>query len=89
MGRTSIANIKGPPGDSAYTVAVKNGFVGTEAEWLESLSTAGIIDPISGLPPEPIVKALATAVLADHRQDPNPHPTYELSLLDSYRLGKS
>lgn len=28
---------KGPAGDSAYQVAVENGFVGTEAEWLESL----------------------------------------------------
>lgn len=27
----------GVPGDSAYEVAVANGFVGTEAEWLESL----------------------------------------------------
>jgi hypothetical protein len=27
----------GPPGDSAYTVAVKNGFVGTETAWLASL----------------------------------------------------
>lgn len=25
------------PGESAYTIAVKNGFVGTEEEWLESL----------------------------------------------------
>lgn len=28
---------QGPPGDSAYQVAVENGFVGTEAEWLETL----------------------------------------------------
>ncbi|KOS60907.1 hypothetical protein FJQ98_20425 [Lysinibacillus agricola] len=28
---------KGNPGDSAYQVAVKNGFVGTEQEWLNSL----------------------------------------------------
>ncbi len=27
----------GVPGDSAYEVAVANGFVGTEAEWLDSL----------------------------------------------------
>lgn len=27
----------GPPGDSAYDVAVANGFVGTESEWLASL----------------------------------------------------
>lgn len=29
--------ITGPEGDSAYEVAVKNGFIGTEAEWLLSL----------------------------------------------------
>lgn len=28
---------QGPPGESAYEIAVDNGFVGTEAEWLESL----------------------------------------------------
>src|ERR1700751_1164417 len=27
----------GPPGDSAYDVAVQNGFVGTETAWLASL----------------------------------------------------
>lgn len=27
----------GPPGLSAYQVAVQNGFVGTEQEWLQSL----------------------------------------------------
>lgn len=27
----------GPAGQSAYDIAVKNGFVGTEVEWLESL----------------------------------------------------
>ena len=29
--------VPGPSGDSAYTVAVNNGFTGTEEEWLESL----------------------------------------------------
>jgi hypothetical protein len=28
-----------PPGPSAYDIAVSNGFVGTEEEWLESLRT--------------------------------------------------
>lgn len=28
---------QGPPGDSAYQVAVENGFVGTETEWLAAL----------------------------------------------------
>ena len=30
-------SVPGPPGDSAYEVAVKNGFDGTETEWLDSL----------------------------------------------------
>lgn len=29
---------QGPAGDSAYDIAVQNGFVGTEQEWLDSLS---------------------------------------------------
>ena len=32
-----VDNNPGPQGDSAYEVAVDNGFVGTEEEWLESL----------------------------------------------------
>lgn len=31
------AELVGVPGDSAYDVAVDNGFIGTEEEWLESL----------------------------------------------------
>jgi hypothetical protein len=33
----SITSNQGPRGASAYEVAVANGFVGSEAEWLESL----------------------------------------------------
>lgn len=32
--------IKGEDGKSAYQIAVENGFVGTEAEWIESLKGA-------------------------------------------------
>lgn len=32
-----VNNVPGPKGDSAFDVAVANGFVGTEAEWLASL----------------------------------------------------
>lgn len=53
---------KGEKGDSAYQVAVKNGFVGTEKDWLSTLGTtnyvgeekatysAGAGDTIFGLP---------------------------------------
>lgn len=32
-----IQGSPGPPGKSAYQVAVQNGFVGTEQDWLNSL----------------------------------------------------
>lgn len=34
---SGVSSIKGEDGDSAYQVAVKNGFTGTETEWLASL----------------------------------------------------
>lgn len=37
MAWSKTGNIKGPQGDSAYTVATKNGFVGTISQWLASL----------------------------------------------------
>ena len=33
----NIIDISALNGESAYNIAVKNGFVGTEAEWIESL----------------------------------------------------
>ena len=35
------SNTPGPPGDSAYQIAVKNGYEGSEAEWLDSLGEDG------------------------------------------------
>lgn len=32
-----VSSVRGDPGESAYDIAVSNGFEGTEAEWLESL----------------------------------------------------
>lgn len=37
LGYLTGAGAQGPPGDSAYDIAVDNGFVGSEAEWLISL----------------------------------------------------
>ena len=37
VGSTSSGGGKGEPGESAYEIAVCNGFEGTEEEWLESL----------------------------------------------------
>jgi hypothetical protein len=37
IGSNSSGGGKGEPGESAYEIAVRNGFEGTEEEWLESL----------------------------------------------------
>ena len=39
-GPQGIQGIQGPEGKSAYEVAVRNGFEGTEEEWLNSLKVA-------------------------------------------------
>lgn len=39
-GGGGAAGPAGPPGDSAYQIAVANGFVGNEAAWLASLQGA-------------------------------------------------
>ena len=39
---TSPVPIKGNTGMSAYEIAVKNGFVGSEQDWLDSLKTNAI-----------------------------------------------
>lgn len=36
-GAGALKGEQGEAGESAYGIALKNGFVGTEAEWLESL----------------------------------------------------
>ena len=40
-GGSGVPGPTGPEGDSAYEVAVANGFVGTEQEWLDSLNGSG------------------------------------------------
>jgi len=44
---SGIPGPQGPSGDSAYDIAVENGFVGTEQDWLDSLNgTADLIVPV-------------------------------------------
>lgn len=38
INRSNIFGYPGPKGDSAYRVAVKNGYIGSESDWLASLS---------------------------------------------------
>lgn len=47
---TEVANIEsGQDGLSAYQIAVNNGFIGTEVEWLESLKGQNGTDGINGI----------------------------------------
>lgn len=48
-GATGSTGAQGPSGDSAYDVAVANGFVGTEQEWLDSLAVT-FPQPVSWTP---------------------------------------
>ena len=52
-GSTGATGAKGDTGDaglSAYEVALANGFIGTEAEWLDSLhaTSAGSVNSVNG-----------------------------------------
>jgi exo-beta-1,3-glucanase (GH17 family) len=42
-GVTEYVNIKGDDGDSAYEIAVANGFVGTAQQWLATLQAKTVI----------------------------------------------
>jgi hypothetical protein len=43
-GLNGLEGEQGPAGDSAYQVAVNNGFIGTEQEWLDSIGGGGTAD---------------------------------------------
>lgn len=47
-GVTLVTTAPGPPGQSAYELAVEEGFVGTELEWLASLEGADGLDGTNG-----------------------------------------
>lgn len=46
---TTFSNL-GQQGFSAYEIAVQNGFVGTQAEWLESFGSTIILANLTELP---------------------------------------
>lgn len=52
IAEAEFEGIPGPPGDSAYQVAVDNGFVGDEEAWLDSLMGPAGAQGIQGLPGE-------------------------------------
>lgn len=68
----------GADGKSAYEVAVKNGFVGTEAEWLASLqgtSGADGMDGSNGATFKPAVDGAGNLSWTNDKGLPNPSPT--------------
>jgi hypothetical protein len=72
-------------GASAYEIAVKNGFKGTEEEWLESLKGGGSSEPKPVLPPIEAVVDFAEAHI--HTQNTN-CITIETSLLPNNARAK-
>jgi hypothetical protein len=45
-----ITGYSGGSGESAYQIAVKNGFIGTEQEWLDSLKGSSLGNLDGGFP---------------------------------------
>ena len=74
--------IQGPPGKSAYEIAVENGFEGTEQEWLESLKGQDGKDGADGKDGVSVVNATSDGVniifeLSDGSTIEIPWPTQE------------
>lgn len=61
---STIEEIQGP---SAYEIAVANGFVGTEAEWLESLNGVGI--PTGGVDGQILIRLSGVPAWSDRLTD--------------------
>ncbi|MFE6474592.1 hypothetical protein [Streptomyces rochei] len=76
-GPTGPAGPAGAEGDSAYEVAVTNGFTGTEAEWLASLVGPQGVQGIQGPPgadgSEADAQAYTDAAVAAHVAAVDPH----------------
>lgn len=89
MGKQLIGTIKGAAGESAYQIAVRHGFLGTEQEWLDAIDDGNIIDPVTKLPSPPVLEAWTEAIIKPHEEDPTPHTAYDgIDMLTAYRLGK-
>jgi hypothetical protein len=63
-----IAGGAGTPGKSAYEIAVDNGYVGTEAEWLASISGAGAVATHEGVFNHPNFNAAYNHSISPHLQ---------------------
>ncbi len=59
------STVPGPPGKSAYEVAVANGFSGTEAQWLASLKGADGQNATGGSGSSPVYVGLPSTVITD------------------------
>ena len=59
LGAGAIKGDKGDNGKSAYQIALDNGFVGTEAEWLASLKADSVSD-IEAIVQEKVAEQIGT-----------------------------
>ena len=60
-GANGADGLDGEPGDSAYQVALNNGFIGSELDWLASLQGVDGVDGMNGDPGEPGVPGVPGA----------------------------
>jgi hypothetical protein len=79
---STVPGPKGDDGDSAYQLAVSNGFVGTEVEWLASLQGADGIDGEDGADAT-VTDANVATVLHAAATKGTPVDADEISFLDS------
>lgn len=59
-GAGALKGERGETGDSAYEIAKKNGFVGTEEEWLESLKMD--VDELETIVQQEVTNQLGTQI---------------------------
>lgn len=60
QGAGALKGDKGETGESAYEIAKKNGFVGTEEEWLESLKMD--VDELETIVQQEVTNQLGTQI---------------------------
>lgn len=82
-----LDSIKGPPGQSAYQLAVAHGFVGSEQDWLDSLMGGGGGGAqLSNAAPQPLGVASAGTGTKASRED-HVHPLPALPTAADIGLG--
>lgn len=87
----TLAAIAGKDGLSAYEIAVKNGFVGTEQEWLNSLeaSKTEVIDNLTSIDTDKALSANQGKVLNDKVKDLGISPEQHAAVFRGKNLGSA